>query len=127
MLEVALIVVSLSAQSLTAIDSNGQELARMVVSTGKPSTPTPIGTFEIGHQYSVTDLVGDDYRVPDVPHVQCLVGNGITPNNYCIHPQPPGSGSLGIARSRGCIRLANQDAKWLFDNTAVGTEVIIHG
>lgn len=125
MLEVALIVVSLSAQSLTAIDSNGQELARMVVSTGKPSTPTPMGAFEIGHQYPVTDLVGDDYHVRNVPNVQCLVGNGIAPNNYCLHPRPPYSGSLGVPRSRGCIRLANQDAKWLFDNTAVGTEVII--
>ena len=126
MIEIALIVVSLSTQSLTAIDASGDSIRTMVVSTGKPSTPTPIGEFHIGHQYPKVDLVGDDYRIPST-HVQCLSGEGIDPQNYCIHPKPPGSGSLGIPRSLGCIRMSDSDAKWLFDRTVVGTVVQVKG
>ena len=125
MIEVALILVTLSTQTLTAVDINGAPISHMSVSTGKASTPTPQGDFVIGHQYPQVDLVGDGYHIRDVNHVQCLSGSGITDNNYCIHPKPPGSGSLGIPRSLGCIRMTEADAGWLFARTSVGTPVQI--
>ena len=34
--------------------------------------------------------------------------------------------NLGIARSAGCIRLASADAKWVYDNCAIGTTVVVY-
>ena len=124
-IEVALIVVRLSTQSLTAVDPNGNDIYTMVISTGKASTPTPTGIFHIGHQYSKVDFIGDTWQLKGMKNVMCLTGAGITDNSYCLHPLPPGAGSLGIPRSLGCIRMHHRDAKWLFDRSTVGTFVRI--
>ena len=34
--------------------------------------------------------------------------------------------TLGTAISNGCIRLATQNAKWIYDNIPDGTIVVIH-
>lgn len=54
--------------------------------------------------------------------------------NYLFHSilYNPGSqssvqdGRLGINASHGCVRLAIQNAKWIYDNIPIGTKVVIY-
>ena len=121
---IASVVISLSQQKLFVYNNQDQLIYAAPVSTGKASTPTPVGSFEIGHKYPRTDLVGDDYRI-NLPYVQCLVGEGINPYRYCLHPTPESEERLGTPGSHGCIRTSLATARWLFLRTSVSTPVFI--
>jgi lipoprotein-anchoring transpeptidase ErfK/SrfK len=121
---IASVVISLSQQKLFVYNYQDQLIYAAPVSTGTASTPTPVGQYEIGHKYERTDLVGDDYRI-NLPYVQCLVGEGINPDRYCLHPTPESEEQLGTPRSHGCIRTSLATARWLFLRTNVSTPVFI--
>jgi lipoprotein-anchoring transpeptidase ErfK/SrfK len=121
---IASVVISLSQQKLFVYNNQDQLIYAAPVSTGKASTPTPVGQFEIGHKYERTDLVGADYRI-NLPYVQCLVGGGLTPDRYCLHPTPVSEDQLGSPQSHGCIRTSLATARWLFLRTSVSTPVVI--
>ena len=116
------ITINLQTQTLTAYTGD-RAIHQMAISSGKPSTPTPIGNFWIAGRYPRTDLTGDDYKI-NLPWVMCFNGEGVTPDNYCIHPDPT-DGPLGTPLSRGCIRTSTADARWLFENTQFGTPIFI--
>jgi hypothetical protein len=48
----------------------------------------------------------------------------ISPDGYGIHATNE-PGSIGLARSHGCIRMSREDAEDLFDRVRVGTPVEI--
>lgn len=112
------IVVDLSEQKLYAHTNNG--VKEFVVSTGKPSSPTPLMKDSIAAKYRVTDLTGRDYRVKDVPYVMCFKTHEL----YCIHPNTSLL-PLGQPHSRGCVRMRTEDAKWMFERTEVGTAISV--
>lgn len=118
------IVIDISDQRLYAYTGNNTLAYSTVVSTGKVSSPTPIGEFYLFSKYTRTDLVGKDYRV-NLPHVMCLNGDNIPAEMYCIHPNPYPDTPLGAPRSRGCIRTSYVAAKWLFDRSTINTPVTI--
>lgn len=121
---IAKLVVDLSDQKLYAYNFNNQVIKTMLVSTGKKNSPTPLGKYEIESKYESTVLIGVDYKIPS-NHVMCLGGKNIPSDMYCIHPTPPGTPTLGIPLSRGCVRVKPSDSKWLFNATKIGTPVII--
>jgi len=110
------IVVDLSDQKLYAYSEDS--VYEFVVSTGKPSTPTPVMEEVIDRKYEVTDLYGPGYYLHDVPYVMCFKDHA----EYCIHPNTT-SKPLGEPHSMGCVRMSTEDAGWLFDRVEVGTPI----
>ena len=88
---------------------------------GKVSTPTPKGTFKVG----VKGLYFGENKGYKCWYYTSFKGN------YLFHSiiyNLNGSirdGRLGMALSDGCIRLAKENAKWIWDNVVVNSIVII--
>ena len=115
-------------------DSEGnysKVVKRMICSTGKPSTPTPLGTYKLpGGRYDrgvwgyftkfdvwaryFTRIKGS-YLFHSVIYAK---------NDVSTFKQSTVN-ALGTPVSAGCIRLTVQDAKWIFDNAKPGTTVKI--
>lgn len=89
------------------------------VSTGKPSTPTYPGLYQIYVMYESTLMVGPDYYLPNVPYVMYY------DRGYGIHGtywDPP----LGSTFSHGCTNMNTNDALYIYQRVHVGTTVYIH-
>ncbi len=87
---------------------------------------TPVGTFYTPDRYRWLQMIGDTWAQ------WCTQIQG----NYLFHSVPNWTQNnadlevdeynhLGDTRSMGCIRLNCRDAKWLYDNCALGTKVVI--
>jgi lipoprotein-anchoring transpeptidase ErfK/SrfK len=112
------IEVDLSRQTLIAWQGNRWIDARYV-STGKASTPTPTGVFNVQTKIYSTTMSGRDYSVPDVRYVMFYSGN------YAIHGAY-WHNRFGTPVSHGCINLAEDAAKWLYNWSEVGTPIVVH-
>jgi len=103
---------------------NGTTIRTHTVSTGKPSMPTPKGTFVIANKapraWSKTYGLWMPYWM------------GIKGTRAGIHELPEwpngykeGANHLGKPVSHGCIRLGVGAAKIVYDWTEVGTKIVI--
>lgn len=95
-----------------------------IVSTGKASTPTPIGEFKIEKKNKKAWSKMAGLWMP-----YWMSFNGV----YAFHELPEwpngtkeGANHLGIPVSHGCVRLGIGPAEQLYDWTPVGTKIIIH-
>ena len=94
---------------------------RFTCSPGKPSTPTVKGTFTVGSRgYSF----GSGYT--------CYYWTQFY-HDYLFHSilYDQGTfrvqdGRLGEQLSHGCVRLAFDDAKWIYDTIPTGTRVLVY-
>ena len=88
--------------------------------------PTPTGTYYTPARYRWLKMVGDTWAQ------WCTQIQG----NYLFHSVPNWTrnnldlevgeyNQLGNTRSLGCIRLNCEDAKWIYDNCGLGTQVNI--
>lgn len=111
------IQINLSTQRLIAWEGEKPVYA-VVISTGKKKTPTLTGIFEIQSKYKSSRMKGDDYDIPDVPYTMYYSGS------YAIHGAYWHQ-NFGTRISHGCVNLAPNHAKWLFNWASVGTPVII--
>ncbi len=112
------IQIDLTRQRLIAWEGNNPVYA-VVVSTGKPSTPTRKGVFEVYTKYASTRMTGPDYDVPDVPYTMYYDGGMAIHGAYWHN-------LFGTPVSHGCTNVAVNHAKWLFEWASVGTPVIVH-
>lgn len=112
------IQVNLSTQRLIAWEG-GKPVYAVIISSGKKSTPTRVGTFKIQSKYKSTRMRGRNYDVPNVPHAMFYQGN------YGIHGAYWHK-KFGTPVSQGCVNVAPNHAKWLFDWASLGTQVVIH-
>ncbi|MGL5083721.1 MAG: L,D-transpeptidase [Microcoleaceae cyanobacterium] len=112
------IEIDLARQRLIAWEGNKAVYA-IVVSTGKPSTPTRKGTFEIQTKHQETRMQGPDYDVPDVPYTMYYDG-GMAIHGAYWHQR------FGTPVSHGCTNVAVNHAEWLFEWASVGTPVVVH-
>lgn len=90
---------------------------------------TPIGTFKTPEKYRWRLMIHDLYT-----QYATRLGSGLpilihsiiydAPNPFTVWAST--YNNLGIARSAGCIRLASADAKWVYDNCALGTTVVVY-
>ena len=83
--------------------------------TGAPSTPTITG------EYKTTGFKRTNLTT-DVRARWCTQING----GYFFHSILASNSELGGSRSHGCIRLAVENAKWIYDNIMQGTKVYIY-
>ncbi|NES05509.1 MAG: L,D-transpeptidase [Okeania sp. SIO2F4] len=112
------ISIDLSTQRLIAWEGNKAVYA-VIVSTGKASTPTRLGTFRVYTKYRTTRMTGPGYDVPDVPYTMYYDG-GMAIHGAYWHNM------FGTPVSHGCTNVAVNHAKWLFDWASVGTPVVVH-
>jgi lipoprotein-anchoring transpeptidase ErfK/SrfK len=119
------VVVSIPDRKLAVIE-DGTTVEVYDVAVGKPSTPSPVGTFTIVNRVAHPTY----YR----PGVVIPAGDrnplgtrwmGLSEKGYGIHgtDQP---GSIGYAKSHGCIRLRNADVERLFERLRPGDVVELH-
>ncbi len=112
------IEVNLKTQRVIAWEGK-RWVSAMIVSTGKATTPTVTGVFEVYDRYRETRMQGDDYDIPDVPYVMYFSGG------YGFHGAY-WHNRFGTPVSHGCVNLAVDKAKWLYDFAAIGTPVVVH-
>jgi lipoprotein-anchoring transpeptidase ErfK/SrfK len=112
------IEVNVATQRLVAWEGRTPVYA-VVVSTGTDSHPTLAGSFAVQSKYRTARMQGEDYDVPDVPYTMYYSGG------YAIHGAY-WHRRFGTPVSHGCVNVAVDHAKWLYDWAEVGTPVVVH-
>ena len=119
------VVVSIPDRKLAVIE-DGATVEVYDVAVGKPSTPSPVGTFTI-----VNRVAHPTYYRPGVvigPGDRNPLGTrwmGLSEKGYGIHGTSEPA-SIGYAKSHGCIRLRNADVERLYDRLRPGDVVELH-
>ncbi len=111
------IEINLTTQRLVAWEGKTPVYA-IIISTGKDATPTHPGTFKIQSKHQSSRMRGRNYDVPNVPYTMFYSGN------YAIHGAY-WHRRFGTPVSHGCVNVAVNHAKWLFEWAAIGTPVIV--
>jgi lipoprotein-anchoring transpeptidase ErfK/SrfK len=120
------IVVSLEDRKLALVE-DGQVKKIYTVAVGKPSTPSPAGTFTIARRVKNPAYSHNGKLVP------AGAGNpvgtrwmGLSIKGYGIHGTNEPK-SIGKAASHGCIRMARADLEEMFEMVSVGDTVELVG
>ena len=124
--------VDLKNQVLT-LYRNDKQIAQYPCSTGKRTTPTKAGNFEVQTKLKTAYGCGDG-QCWRMPFWLGFYNAGATENG--IHELPfirigsgwyrEGQNSLGYAVSHGCVRLGIDSAETVYNFAATGTPVIVH-
>ena len=119
------IVVSLWQQRLWAYEGEAVVLAAWV-STGTAETwevQTPVGQWQIlvklPSETMAGTVNGEDYYVPDVPHVMYFTDEGHALHGTYWHA------NFGAPMSHGCVNLPLDVGAWLYDWATLGTPVTV--
>ncbi|WP_134702713.1 L,D-transpeptidase [Ammoniphilus sp. YIM 78166] len=123
-----LIIINKATNKL-AFYQDGKLIKSFPVATGKQQTYTPEGTFEIVNKiknrpYYKGKIAGGDPKNPLGDRWLGLNARGTKGDTYGIHGNN-NEKSIGSYVSLGCVRMRNQDVRWLFDQVKVKTPVII--
>ncbi|MBD2293174.1 L,D-transpeptidase [Anabaena sphaerica FACHB-251] len=111
------IEIDLSEQRLRAWD--GKNLVYSFrISTGKRSTPTPVGRFAINSKYRTHRMRGTGYDIPDVPYAMYFY------EGYAIHGAY-WHNRFGTPISHGCVNLPVKQARKLYNWAGTGTVVVV--
>jgi N-acetylmuramoyl-L-alanine amidase len=97
-------------QVMLAVDG-GRVVRTIDVSTGKPSTPTPIGSFRVYAKYP---------RWWSSPFAEWLFWAAPFDGGIAVHQYPS---VPPYAASHGCVRVTAADAPWVFRFVSVDTPV----
>jgi len=108
------ILVNIPSNEL-AVFQNGNLIKTYTVASGKPSTPSPIGTWKIISKGTWGEGFGGRWMGFNVPWGKYGIHGTNKPN------------SIGWNSSHGCIRMKNEDVAELYKITPYGTQVIIYG
>ena len=93
---------------------------------GKPSTPTPVGTFFVEEAVKMdADAVGGPYALALSARSNVLQEFAGGPGQIAIHGRDNVGGTLGTAASHGCVRLTDGAMRWLVGRVGAGTPVTI--
>ena len=125
--------VSIDQQRVYVFQWDGSGYTRQVrvmkCSTGMDVAPTPTGTFQSdgkasgGKWYFMRDFntyVQYAYRI-----IGGIMFHSVLFNSRKQGPTKSSVNALGRKASHGCIRLAVDDAQWIFENCPEGTTVVI--
>jgi lipoprotein-anchoring transpeptidase ErfK/SrfK len=104
------IEILIDRQLVLAIQDD-QVVRAIDVSTGKPSTPTPVGSFAVYAQIP---------KWWSVPFREWLLWASPFSGGIALHQYPD---VPPYAASHGCVRVTQYDARWLFGFVSVGTPV----
>ena len=121
---IASLMIDLSEQRLYAYNPQHQLIRSVAVSSGLPSSPTPIGESSVLSKFASVTMRGRGYVTPGVPWVLCINPAA----TICLHGAPwqeRAGQRFGVPRSHGCVRLPTRQARWLYEHTPLGTPVTI--
>ena len=105
------------------IYQNNTLIKTFLVSAGKSSTPTPVGTFHIFSKIPLQTMSGVGYVQPDVPWINYFLAGGYSIHgNYWREPSWFGN----INSSHGCVGLQVSDAEWVYNWAPIGTTIVTH-
>ena len=108
-------------QTATLMNGN-QSVTNFTISSGKPGSPTPKGTFKVYAKVASQSMRGgrgaDAYYYPNVKW--CVWFHG----NYGFHTAY-WHNDFGKPVSHGCINMRQADAKKLYQWVSVGAKVAI--
>jgi lipoprotein-anchoring transpeptidase ErfK/SrfK len=122
-------VASISAHTFT-VSINDEVVRTMPASMGKPSRPTPVGSFSA---LSKERTVTFDSRTIGIPLsssegylIQGQYAVRVTWSGVYVHSAPWSVDSQGYANvSHGCINLSPDNAAWYFDTVHIGDPIIV--
>lgn len=120
------IVVSIPDRKLALIE-DGQVVKVYRTAVGRPTSPTPSGTFTIVQRISNPAWYGPGTVV--APGKNNPLGTrwlGLSRKSYGIHGTNEPR-SIGRNASHGCVRMRNRDVEDLFARVEVGDVVELHG
>lgn len=110
------VVVDLNDCKLFLMNQTTKEIIKTyTIAGGKPTTPSPVGTFKITDKGEWTKGFGTRWMGINVPW-----------GKYGIHGTNKPF-SIGSLSSQGCIRMYNKDVEELYSKLSIGTTVIIYG
>lgn len=122
------VVVDVSSRTLTVLH-NGKARKKSKVVVGKPSTPTPYGTFAIRESVAQPGSGGfyGPYVLTLTAFSNVLERFAGGPGLVAIHGRGGGSlrDPLGSASSHGCVRVPNDLVAWMNRNLEAGVPVQI--
>jgi hypothetical protein len=120
------IVVSLEDRKLALVE-DGQVKKVYTVAVGKPSTPSPVGTFTIERRVAnPTYRHGGKTILPGPGNPVGTRWMGLSKHGYGIHGTNEPK-SIGKAASHGCIRMSRADLEEFYGLVAVGDTVELVG
>ena len=120
----AKIVVDVSSHKLT-LYRRGQAVMSSPAAIGKPSTPTPLGTFFVTQRFVVDPPTGAyGPRALGISAFSNVLRSWKDDGPIGIHGANE-SFSIGQPVSHGCVRLPNEQIIKLFAVTPLGTPVVI--
>lgn len=122
------IIINKSTNKL-AFYEKGELVKTFSVATGKKITYTPEGMFTIVNKiknrpYYTKNIPGGDARNPLGDRWLGLHAHGTYGTTYGIHGNS-NENSIGKYVSAGCVRMHNEEVRWLFDQVKVNTPVVI--
>ncbi len=122
-------VADVSAHTFT-VSVDGEVLRTMPASMGKPSRPTPRGSFTaLQKQRTVTfdsRTIGIPLSSSEGYLIQGQYAVRVTWGGVYVHSAPWSVDSQGYANvSHGCINLSPDNAAWYFDTVHIGDPIIV--
>jgi lipoprotein-anchoring transpeptidase ErfK/SrfK len=122
-------VASISAHTFT-VSINDEVVRTMPASMGKPSRPTPIGSYTaLSKERTVTfdsRTIGIPLSSPEGYLIQGQYAVRVTWGGVYVHSAPWSVDSQGYANvSHGCINLSPDNAAWYFDTVHIGDPIIV--
>lgn len=131
------ITVDLTNQIVTVYDNGNTSesgiVRQMICTTGKPATPTPVGTYTLPAKSRASERTEWYY----FPEYNCyakwatrIIGgilfHSVLYTAAKAGPTRASNNALGSKASHGCVRLRVNDAKWIAQNCPAGTKVKIY-
>ena len=119
------IKVNKGTNCVTVYDKDGKPVKAMICS---PSNETPVGTFYTPVKYKWHEMIGNCYA----QYCTRITWDGILFHSVWYYKNGDKStmsvsayNVMGNKASHGCVRLLCKDAKWIYDNCALKTKVVI--
>lgn len=114
------------SRRLVTLFRRGKPVLRTTAAIGSRATPTPIGRFYVNQRLVPTDPGGPfgPGAIGISAFSEVLTG-WVQGGPVAIHGTNRPE-LLGLPVSNGCIRVANDDLRRLFDATVAGTPVVVH-
>ncbi len=120
------LVVRLAARRVT-VYRRGRVVRTFSAVVGKPSTPTPSGTFFVEETLQMSaGEPGGPFALALSARSNALQEFEGGPGQIALHGRDNLGGTLGAAESHGCMRLATSSIDWLAERIGPGVPVTIN-
>jgi lipoprotein-anchoring transpeptidase ErfK/SrfK len=121
------VVVDLGGRRVTAYRA-GRAVRAFRAVVGKPSTPTPSGSFFVEETLRMSPgEPGGPFALATSARSNVLQEFEGGPGQIALHGRDNLGGTLGTAESHGCVRLDTASIDWLVARVEPGTPVTIYG